>query len=41
MMPSFFFQLFDNSMIAAGLIDDPRRMLNRINDLLTKTLEKL
>ena len=43
MMSSFVvvFQLFDNSMIAAGLIDDPRRMLNRINDLLTKTLEKL
>ena len=35
------FQLFDNSMIAAGLIDDPRRMLTRINELLAKTLEKL
>ena len=34
-------QLFDNAMIAAGLMDDPRKMLTRINELMTKTLEKL
>lgn len=29
-------QLFDNSMIAAGLLDDPKQMLGRLNDLLTQ-----
>lgn len=27
-------------MIAAGLNDDPRPMISRLNDLLTKALEK-
>ena len=33
-------QLFDNGMIAAGLLDDPRKMLLRMNVLLEKALEK-
>ena len=32
-------QLFDNALIAAGLIDDPRTMLGRLNEILTKTIE--
>ena len=32
-------QLFDNALIAAGLIDDPRSMLGRLNSILTKTIE--
>ncbi|XP_074651114.1 heat shock protein 75 kDa, mitochondrial-like [Tubulanus polymorphus] len=34
-------QIYDNAMIAAGLLDDPRVMLNRLNDLLIKSLEKI
>ncbi|XP_012691734.2 heat shock protein 75 kDa, mitochondrial [Clupea harengus] len=33
-------QIYDNAMIAAGLNDDPRPMIARLNDLLTKALEK-
>ncbi|XP_060757407.1 heat shock protein 75 kDa, mitochondrial isoform X1 [Neoarius graeffei] len=33
-------QIFDNAMITAGLNDDPRPMISRLNDLLTKALEK-
>jgi TNF receptor-associated protein 1 len=33
-------QIYDNALIAAGLMDDPRSMVNRMNDLLTKALEK-
>jgi TNF receptor-associated protein 1 len=33
-------QIYDNAMIAAGLIDDPRSMLTRMNDLLTRALDK-
>ncbi|XP_014675493.1 PREDICTED: heat shock protein 75 kDa, mitochondrial-like [Priapulus caudatus] len=33
-------QIFDNAMIAAGLIEDPRVMINRLNDVLTLALEK-
>uniref|UniRef100_A0A8D2LQG3 Heat shock protein 75 kDa, mitochondrial n=1 Tax=Varanus komodoensis TaxID=61221 RepID=A0A8D2LQG3_VARKO len=33
-------QIYDNAMIAAGLNDDPRPMVNRLNDLLAKVLEK-
>ncbi len=36
----FVLQIYDNAMIAAGLIDDPRTMLNRMNDLLAKALAK-
>merc|ERR1719383_1395840 len=32
-------QLFANAMVSAGLVDDPRTMLNNINDLLTMVLE--
>ncbi|XP_072415803.1 heat shock protein 75 kDa, mitochondrial [Chiloscyllium punctatum] len=32
-------QIYDNAMIAAGLNDDPRPMVNRLNKLLTKVLE--
>uniref|UniRef100_A0A4W4HBQ2 Histidine kinase/HSP90-like ATPase domain-containing protein n=1 Tax=Electrophorus electricus TaxID=8005 RepID=A0A4W4HBQ2_ELEEL len=32
--------IYDNAMIAAGLNDDPRPMISRLNDLLTKALEK-
>ena len=32
-------QLFDNALIAAGLIDDPRSMVGRLNDILAKTIE--
>jgi TNF receptor-associated protein 1 len=31
-------QIFDNSRIAAGLLEDPREMLNRVNDLLEQLL---
>lgn len=34
------FQIYDNAMIAAGLVDDPRPMVGRLNDLLTKALER-
>lgn len=33
-------QIYDNAMIAAGLNDDPRPMIARLNDLLSKALEK-
>ncbi|TUZ41203.1 Heat shock protein 75 kDa, mitochondrial [Bagarius yarrelli] len=33
-------QIFDNAMITAGLNDDPRPMISRLNDLLTKAMEK-
>lgn len=33
-------QLYDNSMIAAGLVDDPRNMLSRLTDILTQALDK-
>ncbi|KAL5012054.1 hypothetical protein ScPMuIL_010605 [Solemya velum] len=33
-------QLYDNAMINAGLVDDPRSMVGRINELLEKALEK-
>merc|ERR1711998_197156 len=32
-------QLFDNALIAAGLIDDPRSMIGRLNDILAKAIE--
>jgi len=33
-------QVYDNSMIAAGLVEDPRKMLGRINSILEQALEK-
>ncbi|XP_066498674.1 heat shock protein 75 kDa, mitochondrial [Hoplias malabaricus] len=33
-------QIFDNAMVTAGLNDDPRPMISRLNNLLTKALEK-
>ncbi|XP_026208001.1 heat shock protein 75 kDa, mitochondrial [Anabas testudineus] len=33
-------QIYDNAMITAGLNDDPRPMVSRLNDLLSKALEK-
>jgi HSP90 family molecular chaperone len=33
-------QIFDNALVAAGLIDDPRTMLSRLNDILEATLKK-
>uniref|UniRef100_A0A8C8VPZ3 Heat shock protein 75 kDa, mitochondrial n=1 Tax=Pelusios castaneus TaxID=367368 RepID=A0A8C8VPZ3_9SAUR len=33
-------QVYENAMIAAGLNDDPRPMVSRLNELLTKVLEK-
>uniref|UniRef100_A0A8C4EY68 Heat shock protein 75 kDa, mitochondrial n=1 Tax=Dicentrarchus labrax TaxID=13489 RepID=A0A8C4EY68_DICLA len=33
-------QIYDNAMITAGLNDDPRPMISRLNDLLSKALEK-
>ncbi|XP_070554261.1 heat shock protein 75 kDa, mitochondrial-like [Ptychodera flava] len=33
-------QVYDNAMIAAGLMDDPRSMLNRLNDLMSRSLSK-
>ncbi|XP_071976258.1 heat shock protein 75 kDa, mitochondrial [Engystomops pustulosus] len=33
-------QVYENAMIAAGLNDDPRPMVGRLNELLTKALEK-
>ncbi|XP_061555778.1 heat shock protein 75 kDa, mitochondrial [Phycodurus eques] len=33
-------QIYDNAMITAGLNDDPRPMISRLNDLLTKALAK-
>ena len=33
-------QVFDNAMVAAGLLEDPRAMVSRINALLEKLLAK-
>jgi TNF receptor-associated protein 1 len=33
-------QVFDNALVAAGLLEDPRTMLNRMNALLEKLLAK-
>ena len=33
-------QIMDNALIAAGLVDDPRLMLSRLNDILEATLTK-
>ena len=33
-------QILDNSRVAAGLLEDPRTMLNRLNQLLEKVLSK-
>lgn len=33
-------QIYENAMIAAGLVDDPRGMVGRLNDLLVKALER-
>jgi len=33
-------QVFDNARVAAGLMDDPRAMLKRLNELLEKVLAK-
>nr|XP_044986147.1 heat shock protein 75 kDa, mitochondrial [Jaculus jaculus] len=33
-------QIYENAMIAAGLVDDPRPMVSRLNDLLVKALER-
>ncbi|CAH1776355.1 unnamed protein product, partial [Owenia fusiformis] len=33
-------QIYDNAMISAGLIMDPRTIVGRLNDLLSKALEK-
>ncbi|XP_037363599.1 heat shock protein 75 kDa, mitochondrial [Talpa occidentalis] len=33
-------QIYENAMIAAGLVDDPRPMVGRLNTLLAKALER-
>jgi HSP90 family molecular chaperone len=33
-------QIFDNALVAAGLLEDPRAMLGRLNGLLEKLLAK-
>ncbi len=33
-------QIFDNSLVAAGLLEDPRAMLGRLNSLLEKLISK-
>jgi molecular chaperone HtpG len=33
-------QVFDNARVAAGLLEDPRTMLTRLNQLLEKVLAK-
>ena len=33
-------QLFDNCLVAAGLVDDPRSMLPRLNKILEETLHR-
>lgn len=40
LMLSSLFQIYENAMIAAGLNEDPRPMVNRLNELLTRILEK-
>jgi HSP90 family molecular chaperone len=32
-------QVYDNALVAAGLLDDPRSMLPRLNDILKQTLK--
>lgn len=32
-------QLYDNASIAAGIVDDPRSMLGRLNNMLTLTVD--
>jgi hypothetical protein len=32
--------VFDNALVAAGLLEDPRAMLGRLNSLLEKLLQK-
>lgn len=39
-MHCFTHQIYDNAMITAGLNDDPRPMISRLNQLLTQALEK-
>ncbi|XP_052258909.1 heat shock protein 75 kDa, mitochondrial-like [Dreissena polymorpha] len=34
-------QLYDNAMVTAGLLDDPRSMVTRLNQLLEKALDKV
>lgn len=34
-----FLQLFDNAMMSAGLLHDPRTMLGRLNSLLEAALD--
>ena len=33
-------QLHDNAMVAAGIMEDPRVMLNRLNSLLEEAMKK-
>ena len=33
-------QVYDNALIAAGLVDDPRSMLTRLNDILLAASKK-
>ncbi|KAJ1843882.1 hypothetical protein LPJ57_009632 [Coemansia sp. RSA 486] len=33
-------QLFDNALIAAGIMDDPRTMIKRLNEILAQTVKK-
>ena len=33
-------QIFDNALVAAGLLEDPRAMLDRLNSLLERLLAK-
>jgi TNF receptor-associated protein 1 len=33
-------QIFDNALVAAGLMEDPRTMLARVNSLLERLLAK-
>lgn len=40
LMCSSLSQIYENAMIAAGLNEDPRPMVSRLNELLTKILEK-
>lgn len=40
MKPHPAFQIYENAMIAAGLLDDPRPMVGRLNHLLVKALER-
>nr|ANB27674.1 heat shock protein [Perkinsela sp. SMB-60] len=34
-------QLFDNAVISAGLLDDPRSIVNRLNTMMTKMVQKI